>query len=307
VVDNPNTYREIAIRDVRVFDATSRGDSRPLNPLSQAADAALIVDGVTVTRDTNTIADLLPGVTLTLRGTSSAPVGLSVLPNTTLIKDKIIAFVGRYNQALTDIDVLTRRDETVVDQAYYATDAEREKATKRLGLLAGDMTLSRLKSQLTTTMMNAYVTSAGQEMALLAQIGIATNTQAAIGGVDRNRLRGYLDIDEPKLQAAVRDRTKAVQQLFGTDSDGDLVVDAGVGFEIDRTLRSYVGRAGIIAQRTGTIDTEITQKNRQIDRENVRLADTEAELKQKYATMEGALQSLEQSSKRLDSFNKTGQ
>lgn len=306
VVDNPNTFREIAIRDVRVFDATSRGDSRPLNALSQAADAELTVDGVTVIRDTNAIADLLPGVTLTLRGTSDDPVGLTVLPNTKLIKDKVIAFIGRYNQALTDIDVLTRRDETVVDQAYYETEAERERAQERLGLLAGDMTLSRLKGQLTTTMMNAYRTSAGQELALLAQIGISTNTQAAAGAVDRNRLRGYLDIDETKLEAALLDKTKAVQQLFGFDSDGDLVVDAGVGFEIDRTLRAYVGRAGIIAQRTGTIDTEIAQKNRQIDRENVRLSDTEAQLKRKYATMEGALRSLEESSKRLDNFNQSG-
>ena len=306
VVDNPNTYREIAIRDVRVFDTTSRGDTRPLNALSQAGDAELSIDGVAVTRDSNTVADLLPGVTLTLRGTSGDPVGLTVLPNTTLIKDKIIAFVGRYNQALTDIDVLTRRDGAVVDQAYYATDAEREKAQERLGLLAGDMTLSRLKSQLTTTMMNAYRTSGGQEIALLAQIGIATNTQGAAGAVDATRLRGYLDINEPKLETALRDRTKAVQQLFGSDSDGDLVVDAGVAFEIDRTLRAYVGRAGIISQRTGTIDTEIAQRNRQIERENTRLADTEAQLRQKYAVMEGALKSLEDSSKRLDSFNQAG-
>jgi flagellar capping protein FliD len=62
-----------------------------------------------------------------------------------------------------------------------------------------------------------------------------------------------------------------------------------------------------MAQRTGTIDTEITQKNRQIDRENQRLADVEAELKRKYTAMEGALQSLDSSSKRLNSFNQQSQ
>jgi flagellar hook-associated protein 2 len=306
VVSNPNTYREIAVRNLRIYDATSRGDTRPVNALSQSADAELTVDGVAVTRDSNTIGDLLPGVSLTLRAPSSSPVELTIGPNTTVIKDKVIAFVGRYNQALQQIDLLTRRDESVLEQGYYETDAEREKAQKRLGLFAGDTTLTRLKSQLTTIMMNAYRTSAGQDMAMLAQIGISTNSQGASGAVDRTRLRGYLEIDEAKLEAALRDRTEPVRELFGSDSDGDLVMDTGAAFEAERTLRAYVGRAGIVAQRTGTIDAAITQKNRQIEREKDRLADTEAELRRKYTEMESSLRSLEESSKRLQGMNQSG-
>jgi len=215
-----------------------------------------------------------------------------------------VEFVGRYNQTLTEIDVLTRRDRSVVDDAYYATDEERKAAADKLGLLAGDMTLARLKTGLSTAAMNPYRTSAGESLSLLAQMGISTNTASpGSAALDRTRLRGYLDINEPKLEAALRDQTEAARQMFGSDTDGDLIVDSGVAYTVDQLLRSYVGRTGVVSQRIGTIDTEIAQRDRQIERENERLEDTEAELRSKYATMEGALQSLEDSSKRLDNFS----
>ena len=304
LVSNPNTYREVSIRDVRIFDVTSRGDARPLNALSQAGDSELTVDGVTVTRPTNVVDDLIPGVTLTLKSPSSSPATLTVAPNTDLIKNRVVEFVGRYNQTLTEIDVVTRRDRSVVDEAYYATDAERQAAVERLGVLAGDTLLSRLKSSLSTLVMNPYPTTAGSELTLLAQMGISTNTGAAgAATLDRTRLRGYLDIDEERLGAVLSNRTEAARQLFGSDTDGDLIVDSGVAYTMNQLLTGYVGRGGVVSQRIGTIDTEIAQRDRQIERENERLEDTEAELKEKYALMEGALQSLEESSKRLESFN----
>jgi flagellar hook-associated protein 2 len=308
VFTNRNTYREVSVRDLRIYDPAARGDARPLNALAEAGDAEITVDGVKVTRPTNVVDDLIPGVTLTLRAPSTAPVDLTVQPNADLIKDRIVEFVGRYNQVLTEIDVLTRRDPAVVDEAYYTTEEERTKAAGRLGLLAGDMTLARLKTTLSGIAMNPYPTGAGEGLSLLAQIGISTNAAGpGSGTLDRTRLRGYLEIDEPRLDQVLRGRTADVRQIFGSDTDGDLVVDAGAAFAVDQLLRGYTGRGGVIGQRVATIDTEITQRDRQIGRENERLEQTEADLRQKYAQMEGALQSLEDSSRRIEGFNQQNQ
>jgi flagellar hook-associated protein 2 len=39
-------------------------------------------------------------------------------------------------------------------------------------------------------------------------------------------LRGYLEVDEQKLTAAVEQHAEAVKQLFGSDTTGNLVVDS---------------------------------------------------------------------------------
>jgi flagellar hook-associated protein 2 len=300
---NRNSYREVEIRNIRVYDVTSRGDTRPLRPLSEASDASLSVDGIPVTRSSNTIDDLLAGVTIELKDTTSEPVTLEVTEDAENVKNAIITFVGYYNQVRTDIDVLTRREESVVEDAYFETEEQRSEARERLGALFGDSTLAMMRNTLSRLVMSPYRTSAEQELALLAQLGISTGSSNAVTAIDRTRLRGYLDINEEKLDAALQELGPSVAELFGSDTDGDLVVDSGVAFEVDRYLRGYVGTGGIVSQRLTSLDTRITRKTSQIERENTRLEDEERRLKKEFAEMEGALQALEDSSRRLESLN----
>ena len=74
-VRNRNTHRRIVVRDIAVFDKTQRGDFVPTRALAEAGDALLEMDGIEVRRPTNSIDDLVPGVTLTLKGPSSVPGG----------------------------------------------------------------------------------------------------------------------------------------------------------------------------------------------------------------------------------------
>ena len=300
---NRNTHRRVSITDVAIVDATQRGDYVPARPVSEAADAEMTVNGITVTRPTNTIDDVVPGVTLTLKAPSKEPIELAVHRNETVIKNSILSLVGAYNRIITDVDVLTRKDEAVIAEAGYLSDEEKKKAAERLGLLTGETTLSNLKASMQRIMMNAYPTSRSREMSLLAQIGIATDLRRPGAGLDKTRLRGYLEVDEAKLGSAIAGTPDAVRELFGNDTDGDLVVNSGAAFSLDTLLRPYVQTGGIIPNRVAGADAAIQRSSREMADYEKRLTAYEAELKRKYGIMEGALNEMEKNSQSLKNFS----
>jgi flagellar hook-associated protein 2 len=299
---NRNTHRRVSITDVAIVDVTQRGDFVPVNAVSEAGDAVLTIDGIEVSRPSNVIDDVVPGVTLTVKAPSKDPVDLAVHRDAKGIKDTVLSLVGAYNRIITDVDVLTRKDEAVIDQAGYLTDEEKKKAGERLGLLTGETMLANLKSSMQQIMMNAYPTSRSRELSLLAQIGIATDLRRPGSGIDKTRLRGYLEVDEAKLENAIASSPDAIRELFGNDTDGDLVVNTGVAYTLEALLRPYVQTGGILSNRVAGTDTLIARNAREISDYEKRLLAKEAELKRKYGMMEGALSEMEKNSQTLKNF-----
>ena len=302
IVDNNNTHREIRVRNISVYDTTTRGDITPVNPLSTARDAQLTFEGIRVIRPSNVIDDLVDGVTLELRGASTRDVQLTVEPDREAVTDSLIQFVFYYNELMREINILTRTDRAVVDEITNYTPEERETALERLGLLQGDLILNRIRSTLQTIMMNAYPTDAGSELTLLAQMGISTNASGPGGGFDASRLRGYLEMNPRELESILRTHFEASRQLFGSDSDGDLTTDTGVAFELQRNLRPMTQTGGTIAIRTGTINTSISQTEDRIGREESRLEQAEADYRAQFAQMEAAMARMEQMQTRLQAL-----
>ncbi|HET6487629.1 MAG TPA: flagellar filament capping protein FliD, partial [Spirochaetia bacterium] len=266
---------------------------------------SLTMDGVQVHRPSNTVDDLLPGVTLTLKTPAATPTTITVKHDVEGIKRQIVSLVGAYNQIITNVDVLTRKDQSIIDNTQWDSDDAKKKAQESLGLLTGEITLQQIKSSLQLTMMGPYPTSLDRDMRLLAQIGISTDARPpGSGGIDKTRLRGYLEIDDAKLTAALQDHADAVKQLFGNDTDGDLVVDSGVAFKLDALLRPYVQTGGILALRVSGLDSRIAQTKKDITDLKAALDDKQAELKQKYAQMAGALDDLNKNSQDITNFNR---
>jgi flagellar hook-associated protein 2 len=139
-------------------------------------DASLMVDGVSVTRSSNTISDLLPGITLNLK---KAEPGTTVTLNvnrdlegvTGLIKD----FVDQYNQVLDFI-----RTQSTYNQTNKQTG----------GVLFGDGTLRSVKKDLVNIVINP-VWGAPSAFSILGQAGIKLNNQGDLS-VDETTLKGYL-------------------------------------------------------------------------------------------------------------------
>jgi len=302
-IRNRNTQRDVSIQNIRIYDPTVRGEYKPVNPISEASDAVVLLEGIEVSRDSNNIDDLIPGVSLNLRGESNREVTLQVEPDRELVKEQITDLIGTYNLLLRDIHTVTVNDEAVINEIQYYSKEEQEAAREKLGVFQGDMTLQRLRSSLRTFMMNAYTTRDGRDLALLAQMGIATNTRPGSGSLDKAQLRGYLEIDEEKLDKALLNHYQAVKDLFGNDSDGDMVVDSGLAYSLNTYVRPYTQTGGILSTKISTIDTQLSRTNEDIENYNDHLERYEQSLKEKYGRMEGALESLEETSRAIDNFS----
>ena len=298
---NKNTHRDVSIRNVQVFDPSAPGGVKPLNAVSTARDAIVSMEGIEVRRSSNEISDLIPGVTITARSASDRPVMLTIEPDREAVKESIISFVGNYNRLVAEINVLTRNDSRVIDELSYLSKDEREEYTKKLGSFSGDSSLMQMRSSLMRIVNSPYETSEEQNLALLSQIGIGTDVRRS-GGTDVSRLRGYLEIDEKALDAAIASKLPAIKQLFSNDTTGDMLPDTGIAYSVDVLTRPYTEMGGFIAQKTGGIDSRIAQETQRIENLDRQLARKEADLKRQYGQMEGAYNRMEQMSTSLDRF-----
>ncbi|MDR1617468.1 MAG: flagellar filament capping protein FliD [Treponema sp.] len=305
-IDNRNTHREVSIRNIGIFDPAAVGGVRPRNAVSTAQDAVLSMEGIEITRPSNAIDDLIPGVTVTVRAPSAAPVSLGIVPDRAAVKDAIISMAGNYNRLLAEINVLTRKDDRILEELSYLTPEEKTEMKKRQGAFMGDSTLNQIKNGMQRAVTAPYPTGADRDLVMLAQIGVGTDVRRSGigGGYDPSRLRGYLEIDEKALDAAIEAKLPAIQRLFGSDTDGDLLVDTGAAYMLETLSKPYVETGGIISLKTGTIDSRISQDKRRIESMERQLANKEQQLRVQYGQMEGAYNRMEQMSSSLNNFNR---
>ncbi len=303
---NRNTNKSIDIDNIKIFDQKAYGDYKPVNPLSTSNDAVIYMDGIRIVRETNEIADLLPGVTVSLKEPSPDPVTLKVKRDTEAIKEAIVGFVGNYNQLMGQIHIVTRSSDDIVNALQYLTPEEKTAAKKQMAMLKGDITLMQLERKLQIVMMDPYRTEGGSALTLLAQMGVSTNSSkpGTAGSIDKMKLLGYIEIEDKKLDEMITNHADWVKELFGRDRDNDKVVDEGLGVSLDNTLKPYTQIGGLLTTKADTYKKQLDQKGREIEEYNDYLADYEAGLRKKFGSMEGMLNTLEQSSKAIDNFEK---
>jgi flagellar hook-associated protein 2 len=154
-----------------------------LSQTSAALNANFTVNGIAISKASNTVGDVVPGVTLNLSGTSASAVTLNVGPNTSAVSTAINGFVTAFNTAAKAIQSQTSYDPT----------------TKTAGTLQGEVSLSILQSQMAAMLTTNIGTGA---ITNLTQIGI---------GFQKD---GTLAVDSTKLNAALSTNYQGVANLF---------------------------------------------------------------------------------------------
>ena len=293
VVRNSNTAKTLTLS---VPQATNEADAlgyAPLNPIATASDAEFKYEGITLTRSTNDIDDVIPNVTLHLHDATEKTATLKIEPDVDAAKEALITFVGQYNQVIAEMNILSQTKPDIINELEYLTDAEVEKANERLGMFQGDMSLTSGKSSLQRIVSGSYRYSEDATLTMLSQLGISSNASGGTGGYNASQLRGYLEINEKTLDSFLENNLSAIKDLFGYDSDGDLIIDNGIGYLLDKQLSAWVQTGGILANKISSLTTRIDASNKKITQLETQLEQKEAELKSKYATMQGTLNSLE--------------
>ena len=302
-VHNNNGGQSVVIEDIRIYDPKATGEYVPVNAVSTAQDAIINFEGIQVKRDKNDIDDLMPGVTLHAHEATEKQEKITVKPDKEAAKNSIIEFVAKYNRLLAQINILTQNRPEVIEELTYFSEPEKEDAEKKLGLMQTDTTLTTLKSNLRKIISSPYKPNEDSALFMLNQLGISTKSDSS-AGIDRSRLRGYLEIDEKQLDDVLETDMDAVRLFFGFDSNGDILVDSGLAHTLHEQINPYTQRGGIFSVKTGTLKTKMDFSQKKIAAYDKKLAEKELQLKQKYGNMEGTLKNLQKQSQTIENFDR---
>ena len=306
-VRNQNTGNSFEISNFSALDPSKDLGYGPVHPVSTADDAILKYEGITITRPTNKIDDIVPEITLNVHDKTEKTATISVKPDVDSSKAAIIDFVGKYNQTVAELNILSQNKPELIEELDYLTNDEKEAEQKKLGLFQSDFSLTNIKSNMATTISARYLFSDSAEITMLSQLGIATNAGGYSGGYSQSKLRGYLEIDEKKLDDALANHLDDIKMLFGYDSDGDLIIDSGIAYKLDKQISAYTQTGGIFALKTSSLDSKIKSSEQKVTKLESQMATKEAELRNKYSQMEGSLNSLEAQQNTISNFVKQNQ
>lgn len=306
-VRNLNTGTSYEISSFTALDPVKDLGYGPKHPVSTADDAIIKYEGITITRSSNKIDNVVPEITLNIHDKTEKTATIAVKPDTEASKAAIIEFVGKYNQAVAELNILSQNKQEIIDELDYLSPEEKEAEQKKLGLFQSDFSLTNIKSNMSSTLAARYLFSDTAEITMLSQLGIATNAGGYSGGYSQSKLRGYLEIDEKKLDDAISNHLDDIKMLFGYDSDGDLIVDTGIAYKLDKQISAYTQTGGILAMKTSSLDSKIKSSESKISKLENQMAKKEAELRNKYSQMEGSLNSLEAQQNTISNFTKQQQ
>jgi len=230
-------------------------------------DARLLVDGLTYYRDTNTVTDLVSGVTLDLRATSASAVTVKIQPDADKAVEKIKSFITAYND--------------VLDYLAQNTGVDVKGGTR--GVLSLDATFATLPLELKRKAAAIVASQAA---------GKPNSLPAAYIRAGRD---GKLSIsDEAKLRELFAADPGAIQSLFNA-ADG-----------VATTLAAYVDTHtrgdGTINLTRNTISTRVVALDGQISRLEDSLAKKQARLEEQLARNQALLTALARQQSQIGSI-----
>ena len=187
-----------------------------------ASDSEFKYNGITITRSTNEISDLILGVDITLKEEGDFS-SVDIAQDTSSIMDELDQFTASYNTLMTNIHDMTMKDEE--------TGAE--------GVFNSDSFIKSLNNDLSRT-----VTQLTSDKESLVNYGI---------DIDRY---GTMTFDRTILETKISDDPDAVELFFtgGTNDDGDDVT--GIFETIDDKLDSYTGYGELLSTFDADLKTE---------------------------------------------------
>ena len=182
------------------------------NTTQTASNAVFKIDNVEITRQTNSISDVIQGVTFNLQAPTPALTKLtvSIQPDTAIAKNGVLNFVNSYNDLKTFYSKQTQLD----DKGVLSADA----------VLGNNSTLRSLLNQVNNEI-SGVVSGLGSNKSRLGDLGISFTDLPATK--DNPLVRNILNADESKLSGAISSDFNAVAKVFGffaTSSSTDFSV-----------------------------------------------------------------------------------
>ena len=218
----------IGINDSVAANGTTGGyvyDTSELNAIAT-------IDGITVTSNTNTLEDVVTGLTISLKKQQEigeTPITVNAENDVEGIKEKLQEFIDAYNGVLDFIKTNTAVNTTTYERSAFS----------------GDYSISTFKFQLRQIIATPITGLGVDDPSLLSELGITT---------DRN---GKLSIsDADSLDDLIKNNISQVEQIFNAAD--------GISGKLETLLDGMTDGEGIITRRKQVLESQITTMNSRI-------------------------------------------
>jgi flagellar hook-associated protein 2 len=244
-----NTVTIVASGSLADFSTASTKMTRS----QTAQNAEMTIDGIDVSKASNTVTDAIKGVTLNLAQTNAgSPVKISLAKDMTSVTKSITDFVDAYNTLATAVNKQT---------AYNA-------ASKTAAVLNGDASARSILTGIRAELGKAVTDGSG--LKTLSDIGIAFQRD------------GTLKLEKPdKLKSALESNFTGVSSLFSSAS--------GVGTRLAKVTEEMLGSKGLFKTRTDGLNASIDSLDKSQERMELQIAQTEKRYRAQFTSLDSMM------------------
>lgn len=286
------------------FSIDTGGFDLGLSTLSRGEDAIAflgagdVANAVLLTSSTNTLDNVITGVTLDLKQTTEDPVEIVVSRDVAAIETTITEFVDAFNK--------------VVERLAFHDRYDNE--TKQRGALLGDQTVGNVRVSLLRVVQGEPLNVEG-EFTRLFQAGIRIGEGAQLE-FDREKFRSVYEQDPqaiadlfaaftiaPNEPTVVISDPVTGEPLVTTPNLGTTPTRLGIIERVEELANALTTTLdGTLTQRNRTLDTQIQFQERRIGAFDIQLGSKRAKLEAQFQAMERAIASLQSQQQVLGSI-----
>ncbi|MGA9045963.1 flagellar filament capping protein FliD [Sulfuricurvum sp.] len=202
-----------------------------MEEIQAARDASFKYNGITLTRSSNVISDITPGVTINLLGDNGST-NIAIVQDTQAIADAMSSFVQNYNSLTSQLTSMT------------TTDVEAGK----VGIFNGDSSIN-----LITREINQLVTSVDSKGLSLAQFGIDLSQE------------GTMSFNSSTFTSKFNENATLAENFFSgmttVNANGSTTRVDGLFTSMTSLLDRYTGVKGMIETLTTSSSNELKTLN----------------------------------------------
>ena len=225
-----------------------------------AADAQATVNGLAVTSSSNTLSNIVDGLTLNLANVTTDPVTVNVVTDTDALKKTISDFAAAYTAVVKLI----------------GTDTKYDAATKTGGILQGDSAAVGIQRQLRT--LAGSLSAASSTFGHLSDIGLELQAD------------GSMTVNDTKLGSALGNLAE-LKKMFANSNPADPTQDGfAKRFRVATDL--MLGVDGAVTTRTDGLNQQLQRNEKDQDTWNARLDQIEQRLRAQYTALDATMAQL---------------
>lgn len=237
--------------------------SSNMNRTQSAQNAKATINGLNVSSESNTLNNVLDGVTLTLNKTNTSPTSVTVNQDSATLTKGVQDFISAYNSVVSTIRVQTLYDD----------------ASKTAGPLQGDATARGLLFQMRNLI--GSNSSASSAFGRLSDVGIDINTDGTM-----------VLKSSTKLNDAISKNPSELRKFFSNSSDTDNTVN-GIATRVKNLTKQILDTtSGAIANSTNGLNSTIKRNNTKIDGINTHASQVETRLRAQYTALDTSMSKL---------------